>query len=178
MASKLMILTAATMFLGDDNPDESLHLSLTNFKIPALTAQTKDHMAGGAMMGLKINMGIIEPLEFTFKLAGINREAMSKFMNPAGPINYTVRGNLRDINLQEDVAILAVIKGVMTSTDMSEYSRDGGVDSDYKIDEVTAYRLYIGGVEKHYFDWAQGPAGVRVDGIPIFNNVARNLGLI
>lgn len=178
MASSLMVLTAATMYLGDLDPNASLHLSLKSFTIPTLRAKTKDHMSGGAMAGININMGVLEPFEFPFALEGINPEAMSHFLAPEGPKNYTVRGNIRDINTQENKAVVAVIKGVMTEASLGEYSRDNGVDSSYKIDEVLAYRLYIGGNEIHYFDWSQGPAGVRINGVPIFNDVARNLGLI
>lgn len=178
MASSLMVLTAATMYLGDLDPNASLHLSLKSFTVPALKAKTKDHMAGGAMVGLNVSMGVLEPFSFPFSLEGINTEAMAQFLNPAGPQNYTVRGNIRDINTQQNKPVVAVIRGIMVESSLGEYSRDGGTDSSFNIDEVLAYRLHIDGKEVHYVDWAQGPAGIRINGVAIFNDVARNLGLI
>jgi P2 family phage contractile tail tube protein len=176
MANKLRVATAATIFLGDADPSNSLHMEVKSFKLPALKVQTKAHTPGGSFAGININMGVIEPLEFTFKLEGVSTAAMAMFMSPRAQ-NYTVRANLYDTKDQTNEALVAVIRGVMTSTDLSEYSRENGVEGDYMISNVLAYRMHINGDEIHYFAPFEGPSGLRIMGQPVFDDVARNLGL-
>lgn len=173
----LMILDAANLFVGDDDPTNGEFITLKSLKLPALKEKTKDHTGGGAAMGIQMGMRMLEPLEFTFKLEGVNIRTMTKFM-PPDRTNYTVRGNIRDLDLLTDIPVVAVIAGRMSSVDMGEYGRDNGTETDYMISEVVRYRLTIGDVEKYRFDYFRGMAGVFVDGQPLFGNVARNLGLL
>ena len=175
--STLFIMDAANLFVGDDDPTKGEYLALKSVKLPDLKEITKEHQGGGAGMGLSFGLRIIEKPEFSFKLEGINLRTMTKFM-PGVPTNYTVRGNVRDLKNLTNIPALAVVRGKMQSMSMSEFSRDAGIESDYMIGEITSYILTIGGVEKYALDYFSGVAGIRVDGQPIFSQVATNLGLI
>jgi uncharacterized protein len=173
----LFIMDAANLFVGDDDPTKGEFLALKSIKLPDLKEKTKDHDGGGAAMSLSFGMRMIEKPELTFKLEGFNLRTMTKFM-PGEPTNYTVRGNVRDLQTLEDIPAVAVVRGRMQSVSLGEFSRDQGVETDYMIGEVTLYSLTIGGIEKYNFDYFSGLAGVRVDGRPLFGTAATNLGLL
>jgi hypothetical protein len=71
-----------------------------------------------------------------------------------------------------------VIRGTLTSATASEYGRDKGIDYDFEAAEVYKYELTLNGKEKHYFNWSLGVAGARVNGLPLFPDEARIMGLI
>lgn len=178
MANTLYIMDAAALFLGDEDPTDAEIITIKSVKIPALKEKTKSHMGGGATMEINLGMRAIEPLEFTFKLEGVNEKAMSQLMPVAGRLKYTVRGNIRDLRSGADIGIRAIIDGRMTSYEPGEFSRDNGMESDYMFAEIMGYRLIVNDVEKFYFDFFAGPLGVRVNGVQIFRGQARNLGLV
>ena len=178
MSSTIRHLDAANLFVGDDDPTNSLFLILKNVKLPSLEEVTKEHMGGGAVAGIELGMRAIQPLKFPFQLEGFNPEQISRFMPGSGRIKYTMRGNIRDIRDHTDLEVKAVIEGRMTKVEMSEFEKEKGINTDYEIKEVAFYSLFYNGVEKFYFDYFSGPAGVRMDGQPMFPALSRNLGLV
>ncbi|TVR06622.1 MAG: hypothetical protein EA385_14990 [Salinarimonadaceae bacterium] len=179
MAATLMVLDAASLFIGDEDPTAAEYLTLKNVKIPALKEKTKEHTGGGATMSINIGMRVLEALEFSFKLEGFSHNAMSRFM-PSGParVNYTLRGSYRDLRTHEELALRAIINGRMISIEPSEFSRGEGIENDYMISEIMGYQLFLDDREKYYFDYFAGPTGVRIDGVQPFRTMGRNLGLI
>jgi P2 family phage contractile tail tube protein len=174
-----MVLDAAAIFVGDDDPTDAEFLSIKSVKIPALRERTKDHSGGGAVMAIQIGMRYIEPLELTFRLEGFNERPMGRFMS-SGPerINYTIRGSVRDLRTHAERPVRAIINGRMTKVEPGDFSKDQGIETDYQIMEILRYQLFIDNVEKYYFDYFAGPAGVRIDGTEPFRSMARNLGLL
>jgi len=176
--SVMYVLDAANLFVGDDDTTKGEFLAIKSLKLPALKEKTKEHTPGGGIMTINYGMRLLEALEFTFKLEGINPRTMGKFM-PPGAINYTIRGNIRDLrDSANDLEMVAVVKGRMTSVEMGEFSRGEGTEHDYMISDVEAYRLMLNGQEKYRFDAFLGIAGAFVDGQPMFGNAARNLGIL
>jgi len=120
---------------------------------------------------------IVAPV-LSFQLEGFNPRAVSRFM-PGAPsrVKYTIRGNVRDIRDHTDLEIRAIVEGRMTKYEPSEFEKDSGMTSDYEIKETVLYQLFFGQQEKFYFDYFRGPAGLRMDGQPMYPAVARNLGM-
>jgi len=168
----------ANLFVGDDDPSNSLFHVIKNIKFPSLEETTKEHMGGGAVVGLEIGMRSIKPVNLTFQVEGMAPDTSARFM-PANParIKYTVRGNMRDLKTHEDLEVRAIVEGRMTKVEYSEFDRDKGMTTDYEIKEVFFYSLHIGGIERLYFDYWAGPSGIRIDGATRYQAVARNLGL-
>jgi phage tail tube protein FII len=179
MASAFMQMDAANIFVGDDNPTDSLFLSIKNVNFPDLEEGTKEHIGGGAAGVIEMGNRVIRPFNFTFQLEGFNADHIGTFMPSNGArLKYTVRANLRDLRTHADVPVLGVIEGRMTKMTTSEFTRDNGVTTDYEIKEVFFYTLHVGGQEKLYFEYLKGLAGVRKNGQAMFAAPARNLGLI
>lgn len=168
---------AATLFVGDDDPTNSLHLVLKGVKIPALTEKTRGYSPGGGPVAIELGMRKIEAPKPTFKLEGPNPSVMNKFMLPQRQM-YTMRANIRDVAAQRDIAMKAIIQARMLEVDMSEFGTDDGVESDYQLSEVFYYQVFFDEQEKFYFNFLEGYAGVRIDGLQVFRSVASNLGLV
>lgn len=177
MAS-LFEMDFASLFCDELDPSKANWLNLESVKIPMLQEKTTETSGGGAAISLRMGMGIFEPIDFTFKLRGINPDVMNKLM-PPGRVrrSYTVRGNVRDIEGNRQFPLEAVLRGRMTKVDMGEFSRESGVSTDYQIDEIVFYQLMLDGKEKYYIDQFVGPGGIRIDGVQVYQDVARNLGL-
>lgn len=176
MASTLCVLDAANMFVGDD-PTASMHLVLKSVKIPALNERTKDHDALGGAGSLTLGLKSIEALEVAFKCEGFPTDVIAKFMSPTSN-RYTIRGNFRDIRAARDIPMVAVVEGRMTSVDFSEFSREGGMETDYMLKQVTSYNLVFDGREMFNYDAFIGLGSVRINGAQVFGTAAANLGLV
>lgn len=171
-------MDAAALFCDDLDPNEANFLNLEEVKIPALQEKTQEHTGGGSSMTMRMGMGIFEPVELTFKLRGFNPEVMNKIMTPGRRRRkFTVTGNVRDIEGDRQFPVKVVVEGRMTKVDMGSFQRDSGISTDYQIDEVVHYELWLDGKEKYYINQFVGPIGVRIDGSPVLDEMARNLGL-
>lgn len=176
MAATIYNLDTANLFVGDDNPDNSQFLTLQSVKMPMLEESTRTINPGGGVIAMDIGNRKITISSLTFKLNGINPDVMPKFMANRR-VKYTIRGNVSNIRTQEDLDLVSVIEGRMVKVDMSEFSKDSEISTDYEIKEIVFYSMHMANVEKYYLDAFAGPAGVRIDGVPLFRNVARNIGL-
>jgi len=176
MSATIFNLDTANLFVGDDNPDNSQFLTLSGVKIPSLEESTRTISPGGGVVAIDIGMRKITMSSLTFKLSGLNPDVMPKFMANRR-IKYTIRANVSNVRTQEDTPLVATIEGRMVKMDVGEFKKDGEVDTDYEIKEIVHYMLKLGTQEKYYLDAFAGPSGVRIDGVPIFRNVARNIGL-
>ncbi|WP_378952052.1 phage major tail tube protein [Mesorhizobium sp. ANAO-SY3R2] len=178
MSSPLYNLDAANMFVGDDDPGESLYTILKSVKFFGLEEATKDHLGGGAVTNIKLGMRAYTLSPIAFTLEGLAPNVQKRIM-PVGAqrIKYTIRGNVRDIRSHDDIPLRCVVEGRMTKAEISEFERDKGVSSSYEINEMLFYHLHLGAEEKFYFDYWAGPNGLRIDGVPVLQGMARNLGL-
>ncbi len=174
MTSVLYHMNAANLFVGDDDPNNSLFMVINSVKIPGLTEKTKSHSAAGAMSDLELAMGSYEPIMLGFTCEGVNPDVMARM---GQRIKYTMRGNLVNVRTGIDTEIKAVLEGKMVKYEPSGFEKDKGITSDYEIKEVVSYALWVGGQEKIYLDYFAGPIGVRIDGVQTKLQQARNLGL-
>lgn len=179
MANTIHHLEAANLFIGDDDPTKSLYLALKNVQLPEMEEVVKEHMGGGAAMGIEMGMRIIKALTIPFKLEGANPDEITRFMPGPGAkrVKYTIRANIRDLKTHAEIPLKGIVEGRMSKVSMGEFDREKGVETDYEIKEIMFYTLHIGNEEKFYFDYFSGPNGVRINAIPVFQNLARNLGL-
>lgn len=171
-------LEAMNLFAEDEDPSKSQFLVLEEVKLPMFQEKTKEHTGGGAIGAIKIGLRTFEAIEVTFKLRGFNPDVINKFMSaPNGRRKYTGLGNVRDIQSAREFQVKMVAEGRMTKVDMGSFQRDGGVSTDYQIDEIVHYEFYLDGIEKYYWNYFDGPLGWRVDGVAALGGMARNLGL-
>ena len=168
----------AALFCDELDPTMAKWLNLEEVKIPALQEKTSETTGGGAAMSIRMGMGAFEPIELTFKLRGIDPETLGQIMAPGRTRrSYTITGNIRDIEGNRELPLRAVVRGRMTKADLGAFTRENGVSTDYQIDEVVHYSLYLDNVERFYVDAFNGPGSIRVDGVSVYAGVARNLGL-
>jgi len=176
MAATLFNMDSANLFVGDDDPSNSQFLTLKNIKVPSITEKTKEHTGGGASASIELATGIIEAPTLTFGLEGFNPDVMTRVLQQSR-LKYTVRGNIRDVRSHEEIPLRAIVQGKMTKYEPSQFEKDSGMSSDYEIKEIVFYHLFFNNQEKIYFDYFAGPAGLRINGIPVQQARARNLGL-
>lgn len=177
--SGLFIMDMATIQVGDLNPDDLNHLRLESVKLPTLQEKTQDHTPGGAVMGLQIGMTMLEALNLTFRMKGLNPETSRRLgIGQGRRLNYTLRGNVRDVREDRNFACRVRVNGRMIKVDQSEFARESGINEDFEITEVVLYEVHFDNQEKFFFDFFRGPAGARIDGTPIFSQQAANLGLL
>lgn len=171
-------MEAANLFIDEPDPQKSQYMTIENLKIPGLQEKTHSHTGGGALSEIRIGARVFEPMEFTFSLRGINPLVMNRVMSAPGRLTYTVTGNVRDVIHGTEMPGKVVIDGRMTKADIGQFTRDSGTSTEYQIDEVIHYALYLNNIEKYWFQYEDGPLGWRVDGQVVFQNMARNLGLL
>jgi phage tail tube protein FII len=175
MSLNLHNLTAVNLFAGA-NPDNSAALVLKDVTISKLEASTKDFSPSGGPMSIELMMPKLNKLDMSFNLDGQNPTVDSQFMaQVAKP--YTVRANIFDVKNQTNIPVKGLVRGKMVEVDMGKMGGDDGVETAYRIAEITHYEWVFGNVEKYYFNFFEGFRGVRIDGAPIFEDVATNLGL-
>ena len=179
MAQTILHVDLANLFVGDDDPTKSQHLVLKGVTLPQLTEKMKTHSPGGGIMDVDLGLRKMDPLKMPFKLEGLNPDVMPRFMpNGSQRIKYTMRANIRDLQTHADLPLLGIIEGRMMQVNISELGSGNSTETDYSIQEIFRYQLFINNVEKYYFDFFSGAAGVRIDGNQVFKTAAANLGLV
>lgn len=176
--SNMFLMQAASLLAGDENPENTHWLDLTNVKLPMLQENTTDHKPGGGSMGIKIGMGQVDALMISFKMKGLAPDLLQKFgVNSPRRRKYTIRGSVLNLRDNTEEPALCVVEGRMMKADLSEFAQDNGVDTDYEIHEIVHYELSLNNREVHYYDFFS-PASTRINGFTVLADRARNLGLI
>lgn len=149
--SDILLMTAANLFIGTEDPEASKHLKIQNLTLPTLEFETVAHTAGGAPMGVEFNMGVLKPLTLSFKLLGFDEEAYAAagVGSNAAKI-YTARGVIQRKSDGKNFQAVATIKGCMGKLAPDAMERAKGLDHDHSIVEVTRYKLEVG--DKTWFD--------------------------
>jgi Bacteriophage tail tube protein len=156
--STILLLEAVSLFLGDANPENSKHLSLTSLTLPNLEYDTIDHRPGGGALSVAWSMGVIKKLEPTFKLAGFDQDAFNLFGIGSGAINtFTAYGVVRDKREGKALQGKAIFRGSIGKLTADAWTRGAEFGHDYRIDEVTKYQLWLGGQEWYSIDFWVNP---------------------
>jgi phage tail tube protein FII len=175
----IFLMDMASIMVGDGTPNDLNSLNIEDLKVPMIQEVTTEHKGGGAIMGVKLGMNMIETLDLTFKLKGFSPNVSNKLgMGQARRLNYTIRGNVRDVREDRQFSCKVVVNGRMCKVDGGSFARDSGTSEDFEVNEIMKYQCFFDDTEKFYFDYFAGPAGVRIDGNSIFATAASNLGLI
>jgi uncharacterized protein len=155
--SNVLLLEAASLFLGDADPTKSKHLSLTSLTLPTLEYQTVDHNPGGGSGQISFSMNSINKIEPTFKIAGFDPEGFRLFAIGSGQVNnVTAYGVIRDKREGRALQGKAVFRGSIGKLTPDAFTRGNEFGHDYSMIEVSHYELWVGGVEWWTWDfWTQ-----------------------
>jgi hypothetical protein len=175
MAATFITVDAANLFIGTNDFDSNRYLRLRNVSLPDLEEGTREIKPAGAASGLQIGDRTIMPPSITFAQDGWNMDDVLYFMTNQ---IFTIRASLRDIRSGEDLPVIATVNGRLTKLTQSEIGKGSEPSTEYQINEITLYTLVVNGEEKLHLDWFAGYNGVRRMGRPMFEGVARNLGVV
>jgi hypothetical protein len=165
MASTLWIQESCNLFVGDDGPDNSKHLSLESIKLPTLEEISQEHHAGGAIGQIKVGGLGLKPLECTFKLKGWDPQTLSQFgLGKKNQLPFTVYGLIRNKNGNAALECKAIIRARLAKVEPDEFKRGDLYGHNYMLDEILHYELYFDKQEKYYWDFFG--SDYRIDGVP------------
>ncbi len=160
----LFLLEAFTLFVTDDGPDNSKHLTLETIKLPVLEENTQTYTPGGAIGEIAVGGLGLKALECTFKVKGVDPQIMSQFgLGKAGRKPFTAYGGIRDKKGGGLIEIKAVMEGRLVKIEKDEWQRGELAGHDHAINEIWHYELHWGGREKYYYDFLTSTW--RVDGV-------------
>ncbi len=160
----LFIQEAVNLFVGDDGPDNSKHLTLTTVKLPTLEEKSQSHFAGGAIGEVNIGGLGLSALEITFGIKGYDPQMMSQFgLGVRRNLNYTIYGAIRDIKGNAPIELKVVAQGRMARLEGDDLQRGELVGHSHTVQEILHYAMWWNGQEKYYYDfWT---SDWRVDGV-------------
>jgi P2 family phage contractile tail tube protein len=153
MANTIYIMETVNLFCGDDDPENSKHLTLDELKLPDLSAMYVDHTPGGAPVGIEIEVGI-NKLEPTFKLKGFDFQLLRQFgLGSRQKHRYTAYGAIRDKRSGRLLECIAVLEARLGKVESEALKRGEAAGHDYSLNEVTHYELSMDGSEEFYWDF-------------------------
>jgi P2 family phage contractile tail tube protein len=161
--STLYVWEAANLFVGDEDPTKSKHLTIMSLKLPTLEELLQEHHAGGARVQIEIEVGV-KKLEPTFKLVGFDPDLLVQFgLGSKARKAFTAYSVIRDKRTGQAIEGKAIMEGRLSRIAPDEYKRGDLMGNDYAINELTHYELYFNRKEKFYWDFFTN--AFRVDGI-------------
>lgn len=153
MAGKFLVLEAVNLYCGDHDPEASKHLTISELQLPTLQEMYQDHHPGGSRVAIEVGLGI-EKLTSSFKLTGMDPELYTQFgVNDRAKNSFTAYGVLRDKRTGTASQAKAIMRGKLGQIEQDAFQRGELVGHNYSINEILHYELYIGGVEKIYWDF-------------------------
>jgi P2 family phage contractile tail tube protein len=160
------IFEGVNMFVGDDGPDNSKHLTLESVKLPDLEETSQEHFGGGAVGAIMVGGLGLKALEVGFKCKGFDPQLKSHFGLGAASkrrIPFTIYGAYRDLQGGDVLEMKAIAEGRLASIAGDDMKRGELQGFDYKITEILRYRMYFGNKEKLFYDYFNSEW--RVDGV-------------
>ena len=160
--STMYVMEAVNLFVGDDDPTASKHLSIAELKLPDLSETFAEHGPGGGRVSIEVPVGI-EKLEATFKLNAFDPQVMSKFgLGSKMTHNYTAYGSVVDRRTGRAIEAKALIEGRIGKVGSDAFQRGNLQGHEFSISGIMHYELWFDGAEKYYWDfWTNA---WRVDG--------------
>lgn len=153
MTASLYVVEMANLFCGDDDPQNSKHLTIEELTLPDLSAVLQDHHPGGSMFAIEVNVGVAK-LVSTFKLKGIDPQLMAKFgLGTQEKNRYTAYGAVRDKRTGKLIELKAVMEGSLGKVTADAFKRGDSLGHMYSINEITHYDVNFGGEELIYWDF-------------------------
>lgn len=156
--STILLLEAVNLFLGNDDPERSKHISLTSLTLPTLEYQTATHNPGGGPGEIEFNMGATKKLEVSFKMSGFDPDAYRLFGIGSRIVNtFTAYGVIRDKREGTALQGKAIIRGNIQKVAPEAYERGKPFGHDHVIGEISHYELHVGGDEWFFWDLWSAP---------------------
>jgi hypothetical protein len=149
MPNTIYSMESCNMFCGTSQPTQSgaadsLHLQLTEVKLPAMNEGNVDHRAAGAPITIEINTQIAK-LECTFQLVGWNPEVAGLVSSWAAEDNsFFAYGLLRDRSSGNAIQAMAFMQGRLGLADPQMFRRGDAQHWNYGIKNITHYELLTG----------------------------------
>lgn len=171
--SDLLITEAVNLFCGNDEPDKSKHLTLTELQLPTLAETMADHRPGGGTAGIEVPLGV-EKFGATFKLNGEDPDLMVHF-GLGGRANkvYTGYGSIVSKRTGAVTQMKTVMEGRLGRVTPDAFQKGQLKGHDYMIGAIMHYELFHDDRELIYFDFFSNTW--RVDGVD--QNAATNRAL-
>jgi len=152
--SEIYLMEAASLFLGDEDPSASKHLSLDSLALPTLEYVTVDHLGGGAPAEIDFSMAVLRKMNPTFKIAGFDADAYRLFgVGSAEVQTFTARGIIRAKSTGKGVGAVAIMRGSLGKVGPDAFERANKLGHDHQIIELQHYELKVGGQEWFYYDY-------------------------
>jgi P2 family phage contractile tail tube protein len=153
MANTIYTMEAANIFVGDDNPNASNHMTIQTLKLPSLEENYVEHNAGGASVGMEFETHM-NKLEATFNLAGWTPDVMTKIGRWSAEVQrFTARGAIRDRRTGKVSSALARMWGRLGRANPTDFRRGDLFGHEYSIRSIHHYELIMGGRQLIYFDY-------------------------
>ena len=153
-SSTIWTMDEANMYCGADPNDEnaSLHLKLTEVKIPGIDEQFVDHRAAGAPVAIEINT-IIARFECTFQLIGLDNEVYS-LVAPIRDLQtwFYIYGLIKDRQAGTLQQASAVMRGRLARVDPQVYRRNDTLHTNFAIRGIT-YFAFSTAKDKIIWQW-------------------------
>ena len=174
----IYIPEAVNIFVGDQGPDNSKHLTISDVTLPKLEEKTVEHHAGGSIGAIDIGGLGLNALSVGFKLVGFDPQSAAQFgLGGSGQLAYTIYGAVRDKQTGKAVELKATAWGRMASLDSGTWKRGDAAEQTHEIKEVTRYGLYWNKVELYYYDFFASIWRVKgVDQVADVNSILRVAG--
>jgi P2 family phage contractile tail tube protein len=146
-ANEFFLLEAVNLFLDKDRPDEHKALSLDTVTLPNIEYDTVEHKGGGAILTRNFNMGILKPLEITFKLAGMDRQSYGLIAAGASRrLITTWYGALRSHATGKTIKAVATARGCFNKLTGDGFKRGEAFGHDTSFGDIDQYELVVAGV--------------------------------
>lgn len=169
----LLITEAMNLFVGDDDPANSKHLTLMSTKLPTMEEVTQTHHGGGAVGEIEVGGLGLKALQITFKLAGKDPQVMRQFgLGSRSVMPYTAYGAIRDKRTGTYQELKVIAEGRLGRIEDDEFKRGELQGQDHVINEIMHYEVHWGGAELWFYDWKT--TTWRVDGVSQ-NAAVRNI---
>lgn len=141
--SALITMDAANMYCGKGANSGSLHLKLTDVKLPTMEEIYIDHRAGGAPVMVEIDV-MLGKLACEFTLVGWDADTM-RLLRPIKKDNteFFIYGLIRDYLTGEYNHAIAHIVGRLGHIEPGIYRRETPFRTHYAIRGITFYDLTI-----------------------------------
>jgi P2 family phage contractile tail tube protein len=139
-------LEAVNLFLDKDAPDLSKALSMETATLPNLEYDTAEFKAGGALITRNFNMGVLKPLEITFKLEGFDEQAYALIAaGPSRRLITTWRGVLRSTTTGRVARAEATARGCFGKLTPDGFKRGEAFGHDHGFIDIDQYELVVEG---------------------------------
>jgi uncharacterized protein len=166
----IFIPEAVNLFVGDEGPDNSKHLSISDVTLPKLEEKTAEHHPGGGIGAVEIGGLGLNALQLGFKLAGVDPQTMAQFgLGAAVDMPYTVYGAVRNKQTGEAIELKATAWGRLTTLDPGTIKRGEAAEQTHEIKQIMRYSLFWNKKELYYYDFYN--SAWRVNGVDQYSDV-------